>query len=31
MVIYLDPAGLLYAAIGGGNLRAYVEGHREIF
>jgi hypothetical protein len=28
--IVLDPAGALYAAIGAGNLRAYVQGQDEV-
>ena len=29
-VIVLDPAGSLYAAIGAGNLRAYVQGSDDV-
>jgi hypothetical protein len=29
-VIELDPAGALYAAIGSGNLRAYVQGMDDV-
>jgi hypothetical protein len=29
-VIHLDPAGKLFAAIGAGNLRAYVQGQDDV-
>ena len=29
-VIVLDPTGALYTAIGGGNLRAYVQGQDDV-